>query len=88
MVKNRKGEGALVDETEIKNIQAHEALSVPGYISAKQQMSHNSLLKLKCVLLALLSPLIAHENSGLVFDTLITQKTFTLGFAERNKEKM
>lgn len=88
MVKNRKGEGALVDETEIKNIQAYEALSIPGYVSAKQQMSHNSLLKPKYVLLALLSPLIAHENSGLVFDTLITQKTFTLGFAERNKEKM
>lgn len=88
MVKNRKEEGALVYETEIKSVQAYEALRISGYISAKQQMSHNSLLKLKRILLALFSLLIAHENSGLVFDTLITQKTFTLGFAERNKEKM
>lgn len=73
---------------QIKSAQAYDALCVSGYSSAKQQMSHKSLLKLKCILLALFSPLIARENSGLVFDTLITQKTFTLGFAERNKGKM
>lgn len=60
--------------------------SSDGYSPAQQPMSHNSLLKLECILLALLSSLIAHENSDLVFDTLITQQHLHLGLQEEQRQ--
>lgn len=85
VVKSRKGEEGLVYE--IKSLRAYEALCISGYSSAKQQMRLNSLLNLKCVLLVLFSPLIARENSGLVFDTLITQKNIYTRICRKEQRK-